>query len=470
MTIRPPPRVDTGGATLTKNGIQIVNGFAHAALASVSVSGHSGSSSLTVRILLAVIFVGLIALLFALRSHRILQLSVAVPAILITAFFEVRAQISAGMREPQRTHLVPKAPTACLTSRADNPTADLAPLSEAEDLGYPTKTLNRIEVRDLLIDASYDALDSMLTAYSDSARRDFRFEYRMIDAFGAFSTAATTFEPFLDDWVLTRPSSGNALLVRATYYIAAGWHARGAASMRNTSFGQVMGAQGYLTRALADLTGALRLLPCSVVAYKGLMTIANYFGDTAMSRAAMDQALLIQPYSFVVREEHMLNLRPRWGGSYEAMELLAQAADTLSTWNPRLRVLHGFADLDQADLAVREKETGRALELYQHALSFGDFWRFRFERGQLHHWMGRDEQALADLERALVQRPQYPDLLDRLASAKYELGRYARGSEQHRLFYEAYGDESLAALLDPADEDFQKSMAFYKESIPEYAH
>ena len=46
----------------------------------------------------------------------------------------------------------------------------------------------------------------------------------------------------------------------------------------------------------------------------------------------------------------------------------------------------------------------------------------------------------------------------------------ADGSEAHRLFYETYGDESLAVLLDPADDGYQESMAFYKKAIPEYAH
>jgi tetratricopeptide (TPR) repeat protein len=189
-----------------------------------------------------------------------------------------------------------------------------------------------------------------------------------------------------------------------------------------------------------------------------------------MSREAMDQALLMQPYSYVVREEHMLNLRPRWGGSYGAMDRLAHDADSLGERNPRLRALHGFVDWDQGDVAERHKEPARALEFYDHALTFGDLWRFRLERGQLYERLGREDEALADLERALVQRPQHAELLDHLASTKYELARFAAGPERDRLFYESYGDESLAVLLDPAQDEYQESQAFYKKSIPEYAH
>ncbi|MFL5543413.1 MAG: DUF4034 domain-containing protein [Gemmatimonadaceae bacterium] len=447
-----------------------MNGFVYAALGSVRMGYLGGGTSILIRILLVLICAALLVLLYALRNHLAFQFAIGLPALGVATFYVVRGQIDAGYEDPQHTYVIPKAPAICAAATNASLSAPLAALGEPEDFGYPAKTIDRIEVRDLLIEASYDGLDSLLTAYSDSARRDFRLEYRMLDAYSAFSTAAPTLEPFMDDWIRSHPTSGNAYIVRATYYTAAAWHERGAARAGRTSYRQALAARRYFNRALSDLDSAVRRKPCSVMAYKGYMAIAPYVGDTAMSRDAMDEALRIQPYSYVVREEQMLNLRPRWGGSHEAMELLARESDSLSTRNPRLHALHGFADWDKGDIAERHREPARALELYDHALSFGDLWRFRFERGQLYHALGRDEDALADLQRALVQRPQHAELIHRIASTKYELGRYAYGSEQHRLFYESYGDESLAALLDPADEDVQESMAFYKQNIPEYAH
>jgi tetratricopeptide (TPR) repeat protein len=446
-----------------------MNGIAYAALA--NISGHLGSSgSLLTRVFLVLICVALLVLLYAMRGHLVLQLMVGLPALGITSYFVLRAQLAGGVEAAQHTYVIPKAPTSCFAQSEKNPLVVLAALGEPEDFGYPAKTVDRIAVRDLLIDASYDGLDSLLTAYSDSARRDFRFEYRLMDAFGAFAIASPVLATFMDDWVTTRPSSANARIVRATYYTAAAWNARGETSSRNTSFRQGMAAHAYFARALVDLDSALRRTPCSVMAYGGYMAIAPYAGDTAMSREAMDQALLLQPYSYVVREEQMLNLRPRWGGSYDAMNKLAREADSLGDTNPRLHALHGFADWDQGDMSERHKEPARALEFYDRALSFGDLWRFRLERGRLYEALGREDEALADLERALVQRPQHARLLDILASTKYELGRVADGPDRDRLFYESYGDESLAALLDPTESEYEESLAFYKKNIPEYAH
>jgi tetratricopeptide (TPR) repeat protein len=426
--------------------------------------------SLRLRLILLAIFAVLLVVFYGLRRHKGLQSVLGLAVLGVVTFFTVRGDLADRDRDARQASLVPHAPATCFALAGETGPAALDSLDEPQEFGYPAKTLDRVEVRDRLIDGAYDSLDSLLTAYSDSARRDFRLEYRMIDAFGAFSTAAANLEPFLDDWVKARPSSGNALLARATYYAASGWHARGGSISLRTSFRRMMGAQSNFTRALSDLHAGLRLSPCSIVGYHAFMSIAPYNGDTAMSREAMAQALLIQPYSFVSRELHMLNLRPRWGGSHEAMDRLAGEADSLVDRNPRLRALHGFSAWDEGDEAERKHDTIRALDLYDRALTFGDFWRFRMERGQLYHRLDREADALADLERALVQRPQSARLLDLLAGAKYELGRSARGGERDRLFYETYGDESLATLLEPDDEDYQRSMAFYKSSIPEYAH
>lgn len=457
--------------------LYLVISLSYAAL-SASVPGYHGSGTgLVLRVLLFLIAVAVLSLFYALRGHGVLQAVLGLSVLGVVTFFVVRAQVAAGAMQPASASraaasLVPQAPATCRvrTDGAADAGDPRIASTEPEDFGYPVQTVDRIDVRNLLIAGSFDSLDSLLTAYSDSARRDFRLEYRMDDAFAAFNTASPTLESFIDDWVRARPASGNALIVRAIFYTAAGWNVRGGNAIDNTAHRRLSGANGYFSRAVSDLRQALRVVPCSLIAYKTLMAIAPYTGDTTTSRAAMDQALLIQPYSFLVRERHMLNLRPRWGGSYESMDRLAQESDSLVSRNPRLGALHGFADWDRADVAERKGDLEGAVELYSRALSTGDLWRFRLDRGRLYHRAERDNESLADLERALVQRPQVPELLHVLATTKYELGRQADGAEQHRLFYETYGDESLALLLEPADEDFQESMDFYNKNLPEYRH
>ena len=441
-------------------------------LALLRVSGSGiGSIDLRLRLIQGAVLALIVLGIYALRRHRVLQILFGVVAALVVGFFVVVAQLASASEAiaARRASLIPKAPQACLP-RPDSATSFASVDSEPQELGYPVKTLDRLSVRSLLVESSFDELDTLLTAYADSARADFRLEYRLSDAFEAFSTAAPELELFLNDWVKTRPQSGNARLARAVYFAASGWHARGANTIGTTAFRRIVVARSNFAHALDDIEVAFKRLPCSATAYLTVMDIAPFYADTAASREAMEQALRIQPLSFRVREEQVLNLRPRWGGSYEMMEQVATAADPLIDRNPRLKTLHGFVDWDRGDREERAGNAERAVEFYDHALSYGDFWRFRLERGEFLIRRDRYPEALVDLERARVQRPQNPRLLNALSSTKYALGRVSDQVEQYHFFYDAYADEALAAELDPAEQEYQESLAFYKKNIPESVH
>jgi tetratricopeptide (TPR) repeat protein len=376
---------------------------------------------------------------------------------------------SLGSSLPQLERSVPAVPAACSFDSLKTVVDHASPLNEPEDLGYPIGTVDRLDVRSLLLDRSYDRLDSLLTAYTDSARRDFRLEYRFFDAYNAFDVGDIATGAYLDDWVRERPRSGNALLARATHYVAAGWEARGESVRRQTSRDKFVGMREYFQRARSDVDSSLRVMPCNVIGYHLLMRAATTAGDTKMSRALLDQALIIQPYSFLLRARHMYNLVPRWGGSYREMEDFAAESDALVDRNPRLRALHGFPAWDRADVLARQKDTAGALEQFDIALSFGDFWQFRLDRAELYYRLDRYKEALEDLDRAQIQRPQYVEMLDYRSSVEYALGRDATGAEAARLFSQAFRHAELAERLDPTDPRVQETLAFFRKSIPEYA-
>jgi tetratricopeptide (TPR) repeat protein len=171
----------------------------------------------------------------------------------------------------------------------------------------------------------------------------------------------------------------------------------------------------------------------------------------------------------MMRSRHMNSLVPRWGGSYPAMEEFAAESDSLIARNPRLRALHGFAVLDRADVSERAKDTVKAMAQYDSANTFGDYWRFRLERGQYLYRLDRNEQALMDLERALEQRPQHQGILESLADVHYEMGRLAKRDEAARHYAEAFRYVYLGLAIAPTDPELQKSLAFYLKNIPEHA-
>jgi len=137
--------------------------------------------------------------------------------------------------------------------------------------------------------------------------------------------------------------------------------------------------------------------------------------------------------------------------------------------NPRIKALKGFVDWDKGRIFNARGRNGDAIESFQRALEFGNFWQFRYERGRFNSRSDQEAQALDDFNSALQQVPQDADALNERSSVVYELGRQASGEASAAYYSQAFRDIQLAAALDPTDEDIQQSLAFMRAQIPEFA-
>lgn len=339
----------------------------------------------------------------------------------------------------------------------------------AENFGYPTQTIDRLEVRRLLFSRSYDSLDAVLSAYADSVTRDYRMEYRLFDAYDAFDVAVPSLEPLLTEWVNQRPGSAAARLARGTYLNASGWDARGTKFGSATKHEQFANMAAYFRRAKVDFMTALALLPNSIVAYRGLLMMADAEKDPESTRQLLDRGLKIQPYSFRLRWTYIANLLPRWGGSYKKMTRFAEESAPYAARNPRIRALGGFVDLDKGRQLERDGHTAEALNAYNRALGFGDFCEFRYERGEMYWRAKQYAAALDDLNAVLLQCPQHANALYERSWAGYEVGRAASGAARSEYFAQAYADIEMAVALDPSAGVYQEHFAFIRKSIPSFA-
>jgi len=344
----------------------------------------------------------------------------------------------------------------------------LPAVEPAEDFGYPTQTVDRLAMRRLLLSKSYDALDRLLGTFADSALRDYRVEYRLFDAYAAFGIAVPSMEPYLTQWVQQNPKSAAAHLARANFFRASAWNARGYKYARETKREQFVRMGNFMRLTVADIHDALRLDPRSLAAYRQLIDLASVNGDTRSSKKLLDQALKLQPNSFVLRMAHMHNLEPRWGGSYEEMTQFATESAPYARRNPRIAALKGYVDWAQGRVAEAQGRNGDAIEAYQRALQYGNLWEFRYQRGRYNARADQDEAALDDFNSVLLQYPQFADALSDRAAAAYEVGRQTPGSAKADYFTQAFRDIMMAAALDPVDEDIQESIVFYRQNIPRF--
>jgi tetratricopeptide (TPR) repeat protein len=362
-------------------------------------------------------------------------------------------------------------PARTQTRRAAGFAGLLLPVDDArtEDFGYPTQTIDRLAVRRLLLTRSYDTLDLVLSAYADSVVRDYRLEYRLFDAYAAFDVPMSSLEPLLTEWVGRQPTSAAALLARGTYLSAAGWNARGSKFARETNPGQFIGMANYFRRASADFNAALRIAPSSIVAYRALMSISMNASDAEKSRELLDRGLKIQPYSFRLRAFYMETLLPRWGGSYDAMTRFAEESGPYAARNPRIRALGGFVEWDRGRVLEKAGRNAEAIKAYERAMQFGDFWMFRFERGDLYFHADQNKEAAEDLTRGLAQYPQNADALFQRSWVTYEMGIGASEPAKGADFVQAFDDIEKSVALDPTNKDHQQHLDFVRENIPDYA-
>ena len=89
-----------------------------------------------------------------------------------------------------------------------------------------------------------------------------------------------------------------------------------------------------------------------------------------------------------------------------AMEEFAKESAPYAAKNPRIKALEGFADWDKGRMSESAGNKGDAIEAYERALQFGNFWQFRYQRGAYNSRSDQNEEALEDFNSAVAQYPR----------------------------------------------------------------
>lgn len=292
--------------------------------------------------------------------------------------------------------------------------------------GYPLETVDKRAVLRLLRARQFDALDAWIVEAQDQLESDSRREYWVLDALDAFANPDPTLKALLNEWVEAKPDSWAALLARGQHRVTIGWRRRGYKWAHETppeNFAEMLEVH---RKAAPDLVEALRRHPAAISAYRGLLKVGTAnSAPRAVMRWVLREALKYCPDCFQVRVTYMLSLRPRWGGSYKAMDAFAEESARASN-NPKMRLLAGYADSDRCNLAYHEDQYAAALELCDAAVRTGEHWDFLHGRSDVLWMLDRDAEALADLDRAVALRPQDPDVLHDRARVLKHGGQRAR--------------------------------------------
>ncbi len=305
-------------------------------------------------------------------------------------------------------------PAAAAGSPAGKPAADA--------FGYPITTVSVTDLRGMLEKGQYKQLNAFLQTCQDQMVKDIRQEYKVYDAYEALALADAAQEAKLSRWVTATPKNYQPYLARANYYHNMAWESRGSAWAADTSAKQFSGMESYFALEQADLGIVLKLYPRAFLAYDLQIGMYMALSQDKQRDAAAQTCLKLYPYSFLIRADYIHSLKPRWGGNYAKMAKVEAQAYVKA--NPRLALLEGYVAADRANLAKNNNRHDTAVTLYKQALALGDFWLWYYELATAYYKMGRDQEAMASVNRALALRPLASRAFVLRALLQYKLGKY----------------------------------------------
>lgn len=175
-------------------------------------------------------------------------------------------------------------------------------------------------------------------------------------------------------WLRAAPEDAYALLARASYYKSAAWQARGGQFASETASGKLERMSELAERAIPLYRKAIAKNPRLMPAYEGLLNIGTVDSENSVAEEALKGARAIDPACNLVASEILRALKPRWGGSYEAMEAYVDQTKTHMASRPLIAMYLGSPFDDIADVVSREKtpEAKRlAAELSDKAVAVG---------------------------------------------------------------------------------------------------
>jgi tetratricopeptide (TPR) repeat protein len=194
------------------------------------------------------------------------------------------------------------------------------------------------------------------TAFSEVIHRDF-------DDFDASYDAGR----FTKDWLDKAPTSAYALSARGDYYRAMAWQARGGKWAKDTPDENFARMAEFAKLALDLYDKALKVEPRLMPAYVGLISVSGMASDPARQSRAFKAAAKVDPACVSMMRVTMGLLRPRWDGSYPAMQQYAETMAPFVARRPLIGIHLQDALQDIGNVLWRDKKYDQAIAVLKPA-------------------------------------------------------------------------------------------------------
>ncbi|MCC7002278.1 MAG: hypothetical protein IT357_08990 [Gemmatimonadaceae bacterium] len=321
--------------------------------------------------------------------------------------------------------------------------------------GSPLDTLDRRALQRWIRAGHVDSAGAVLAARWAATQSDIMNEMQLYNAYESLFVRSSAIEGGLLRWVVSQPQRVEPYAALAYYHYGRAYEWRTGKAIRDVKPERLveMRKHAALSRAYAD--SALRLEPTHLIAHYLRINISRLAGrDTMEIRQTVTDAVAAQPQSFLIWNDVIGLLEPRWGGSYEAMDAVAQAAQQHADANPRLRVLLGRVALDRANVAMFDRDRDRAMELWAEARGYGEDYFVALGLSEIHHRFNEYAPALRAAYAARRHLPQGRSAMGLRAHMLTEVGALTADSTLRHRVWEQANDElrAIAAMMVPLED------------------
>jgi tetratricopeptide (TPR) repeat protein len=263
---------------------------------------------------------------------------------------------------------------------------------------HPTPDLDHL--RGLLKKGHYSKVESILRELHNNVIGDISWEIPFRQTVYNMSLEKNIRLEVLSKWVESTHSA-YAYMVRGAYYTEAGYNARGLKYTSQTTPEQLSLYAKLHVKAHQDLLKAKSIDNSLLPLYSLLIITAKSSGSPIPKEIFLDKAIAINPRAYHYRYAYITHLKPRWGGSWKAMQQFVDETKSYFKDNPRLWILQGYKAADKGDIASGKGSYDDCISFFSEALQYGRHSLWLYERAYCLAKKRDFEKALKDVNMSL---------------------------------------------------------------------
>ena len=263
------------------------------------------------------------------------------------------------------------------------------------------RNVDIFDLRAMFEQGDYEKLEELLDSHQRSYENGLGSEITTELAYEYLAFSDPDYETRFDAWIQARPGTYIPYLARATYYYNLA-HTKSASYQKDDSSEKIAADIEHTRgKAIADAKKALQIRSNLTLAYSLLVAIADLQNDPKLRQKYLNEALELNPSSYILRRDALYFLSPEEGGSYAKISRFLVDTKKQISKNSDLESLLGYLYYVKSWDAYSNRKYKRTIRLTTLALNNRNNASFYQQRANAYYSLEAYEFALIDYTNAI---------------------------------------------------------------------